>query len=171
VFSLNEKKALGILEYALSKELEGMQFYESKANTVKIQQVKETFKELSNMEKGHADYISSLIKDVKSHDYAHFSQPTDIGQSFSKRATQEIAYQGDFTAVKSDIPVLRMAYLIEEDFMNFYSKAAESVEDEELKKILNHLAEWEKEHRDRIYTLYQKLSKDYWEHMDVEPLY
>ncbi|PNR99787.1 rubrerythrin [Petrotoga mexicana DSM 14811] len=168
---MNEKKALGILEYALSKELEGMQFYESKANTVKIQQVKETFKELSNMEKDHADYISSLIKDVKSHDYAHFSQPTDIGQSFSKRATQEIAYQGDFTVVKSDIPVLRMAYLIEEDFMNFYSKAAESVEDEELKKILNHLAEWEKEHRDRIYTLYQKLSKDYWEHMDVEPLY
>ncbi|KUK83194.1 MULTISPECIES: ferritin family protein [Petrotoga] len=168
---MNQKKALGILEYALSKETEGMQFYESKAKTVKIQQVKETFEDLSKMEKGHVDYISNLIKDVKSHDYVHFSQPTDVGQSFSKRAAQEIVYGGDFTALKSDIPVLRMAYLIEEDFMNFYNKAAESVEDDELKKILNHLAEWEKDHRDRIYTLYQKISKDYWEHMDVEPLY
>lgn len=168
---MNTKKVLGILEYALSKEMEGMQFYESKAKTVKIKDVKETFESLSGMEKSHVDYISGLIKDIKSHDYVHFSQPSDVGQSFTKRASQEIVYGGDFSAVKSDIPVLRMAYLIEEDFMNYYNKAAESVEDEEIKKILKHLAEWEKEHRDRIYTLYQKLSKDYWEHMDVEPLY
>ncbi|WP_113073399.1 ferritin family protein [Petrotoga sp. 9PW.55.5.1] len=168
---MNTKKVLGILEYALSKEMEGMQFYESKAKTVKIKDVKETFESLSGMEKSHVDYISGLIKDIKSHDYVHFSQPSDVGQSFTKRASQEIVYGGDFSAVKSDIPVLRMAYLIEEDFMNYYNKAAESVEDEDIKKILKHLAEWEKEHRDRIYTLYQKLSKDYWEHMDVEPLY
>lgn len=168
---MNTKKVLGILEYALSKEMEGMQFYESKAKTVKIKDVKETFESLSGMEKSHVDYISGLIKDIKSHDYVHFSQPSDVGQSFAKRASQEIVYGGDFSAVKSDIPVLRMAYLIEEDFMNYYNKAAESVEDEDIKKILKHLAEWEKEHRDRIYTLYQKLSKDYWEHMDVEPLY
>ncbi len=52
-----------------------------------------------------------------------------------------------------------MAYLIEEDFMNFYNQAAERVEDEELKKILKHLAEWEKNHRDMIYKLYQKNCK------------
>lgn len=168
---LNTKKVLGILEYALSKEIEGMQFYESKSKTVKIKQVKDIFEELSNMEKGHVNYISGLIKNVKDHDYVYFSQEEDIGQTFSKRAQEEIVYGGDFESVKSDIPVLRMAYLIEEDFVNYYKKAAQSVDDDEMKKILNHLAEWEEDHRDRIYTLYQKVAKDYWEHMDVEPLY
>jgi len=171
VFYLDKKKALGILEYALAKEIEGMQFYESKSKTVKIKQVKETFEELSNMEKNHADYITSLINEIDEHDYVHFRQETDIGQSFRKKAEQEIPYSGDFSALRSDIPVLRMAYLIEEDFMNFYNQAAERVEDEELKKILKHLAEWEKNHRDMIYKLYQKTAKDYWEHVEVEPLF
>jgi len=168
---MNKKKALGILEYALAKEIEGMQFYESKAKTVKIKQVKETFEELSEMEKSHADYITSLINEIEEHDYVHFRQDIDIGQSFRKRAEEEIVYSGDFNALKSDIPVLRMAYLIEEDFMNFYNKAAESVDDEELKKVLKHLAEWEKSHRDMIYKLYQKVAKDYLQHVDVEPLF
>jgi rubrerythrin len=55
--------------------------------------------------------------------------------------------------------------------MEFYNKAAESVEEKEIKEILRHLAQWEKVHRDRIYDLYQKLSKDFWEHMETDPIF
>ena len=164
------KKVLGILEYALAKEMEGMQYYESKSQYVHNKVVKEIFQELSLMEKDHVDYIHSLINKMKEEEYVGFSGE-GIGNVFKERQEKEIVYKGDLLSLKTDIPVLRMAYLIEEDFMNFYQKAAESVEDSEIKKILTNLFQWEKVHRDTVYNLYQKMSKDFWQHMEVDPLY
>lgn len=165
-----DKKVLGILEYALAKEMEGMQYYESKANYVHNEKVKEVFKQLSLMEKDHVDYIQSLINKINEDEYISYKED-DIGDVFRNRQKNEIVYSGNLTALKTDLPVLRMAYLIEEDFMKFYEKSAEKIDNEEVKKILNHLAEWEKVHRDMVYELYQAASKDYWRHMDVDPLY
>lgn len=163
-------KILGILEYALSKEMEGMNFYESKARTVHNEEVKKTFLELGKMESDHVDYINGLINKVNEDEPLRY-KGEEIGDAFRDRQKQEIVNQGDFKKLKTDIPVLRMAYLIEQDFMEFYNKAAESVEEKEIKEILRHLAEWEKVHRDRIYDLYQKLSKDFWEHMETDPIF
>ncbi len=161
---------LGILEYALSKEMEGMNFYESKARTVHNEEVKKTFLELGKMESDHVDYINNLINKVNEGESIRY-KGEEIGDAFRDRQKKEIANQGDFKKLKTDIPVLRMAYLIEEDFMEFYNKAAEKVEGKEIKEILRHLAQWEKVHRDTIYELYQKLSKDFWEHMEADPIF
>lgn len=161
---------LGILEYALAKEMEGMNFYESKARIVNNEDVKKTFLELGKMESDHVDYINNLINKVNEEEPLRYNGE-EIGDAFRDRQKKEIVSQGDFKKLKTDIPVLRMAYLIEEDFMNFYNKAAETVKDKEIKEILRHLSQWEKVHRDRIYDLYQKLSKDFWEHMEADPIF
>ncbi|MDN5343088.1 ferritin family protein [Oceanotoga sp. DSM 15011] len=163
-------KVLGILDYALAKEMEGMQFYRSKSKTVNHPEVKKAFEELGNMEKDHVDYINKLINTIEEDEPIRYNVE-DIGKVFNERQKNEIVYGGDFKALRTDIPVLRMAYLIEEDFMNFYEKAANSIEDEEVKKVLNHLADWEKAHRDKIKELYDKISKDYWEHMESDPIF
>jgi len=49
-----------------------------------------------------------------------------------------------------DLSVLRMAYLIEKDFVEFYAKAAEHEENPEVKKVLNLLSTWEEGHRKLI---------------------
>jgi rubrerythrin len=64
-----------------------------------------------------------------------------------------------------------MAFLIEHDFMEFYEKAAKQTEDEGEKYVLNHLSQWEKDHRDMIQKLYDEAMKMYWHDMGFEPLF
>ncbi|SHE78361.1 Rubrerythrin [Marinitoga hydrogenitolerans DSM 16785] len=53
---------LGILNYALAKEIEGKDFYKTKLKTVSNIQLKEIFSMLVEMEQGHANYIKKLIE-------------------------------------------------------------------------------------------------------------
>jgi rubrerythrin len=55
--------------------------------------------------------------------------------------------------------------------MEFYEKAAKQTEDEGEKYVLNHLSQWEKDHRDMIQKLYDEAMKMYWHDMGFEPLF
>ncbi|HOO74488.1 MAG TPA: ferritin family protein [Tepiditoga sp.] len=158
----------GILEYALSKEREGMNFYNSKIDTVISKDVKEAFEMLGKMEEGHVDYILDLIEDVSNEKALRFED--DDSNLFETRAEKEIVYHGDFSSVKVDMPILRMAYLIEEDFMHFYLKSVDSVTDPDTKKILNRLADWEMNHAKLVKSLYEESAKVFWENQKAEPL-
>lgn len=57
----------------------------------------------------------------------------------------------------ADLSILRMALLIEKDFVNYYSQASESIEDEELKTIFNMLKKWEEQHVKLIENLIEKI--------------
>jgi len=66
-------------------------------------------------------------------------------------------------AMVPDLPVLRMAYLIELDFAEYYTKAAKQAEGE-AKKVLQMLAKWERSHEalfkkmhDQAYELYAQM--------------
>lgn len=51
-----------------------------------------------------------------------------------------------------DLPLLRMAYLIEHDFAQFYETAAAKAEGE-AKKVLTMLAQWERD-REELFRKY-----------------
>ncbi|WP_159429499.1 ferritin family protein [Marinitoga hydrogenitolerans] len=89
---------------------------------------------------------------------------------FQKRELKEIT-GGQIKNMTLDLTVVKMAYLIEDDFMNFYKKAAENVNNEEAKDLFNKLAKWEQTHRDILYGIYKELSADYWTKMNFTPLY
>jgi rubrerythrin len=62
-----------------------------------------------------------------------------------------------------DLPVLRMAYLIERDFAEFYTQMADKV-DGPAKEVLLKLAHWERGHErlfkqfhDRAFELYAQM--------------
>ena len=58
---------------------------------------------------------------------------------------QNAAAQSVAEAMVADLPVLRMAYLIERDFAEFYHMAAEKAEGQ-AKEILTMLSHWESGH-------------------------
>ena len=60
-----------------------------------------------------------------------------------------------------DMNVLRMAYLIEEDFREYYKMMAGKVEDSELKEILTNFAAWEDGHAKIFKDEYDKLMDKY----------
>ena len=70
---------------------------------------------------------------------------------YSRSQTENI----DTTLVESDVPdmtVLRMAYLIERDYAQFYRDAIDQVDDENLKKLFATLAKWEDGHEQMFMT-------------------
>ncbi len=165
------KGVIGILKFALAREIDGMNFYREKVKSVKDQSVKDVFEQLSEMENGHVNYISQLIERVsKGESISKVEQPKQNVKFFNEREKEEmVGSKIDDTA--SDLSVLRMAYLIEKDFMDFYKDSSEKIDDTKAKEILKSLSSWEKEHRDMLYTLYKQRSSEYWNEMGFTPLF
>lgn len=159
---MNEQTKL-VLKYALAREIEGRNFYKEWLSKLSNSQLKDIFKQLAEMEQAHAEYIESLLKDE-----------IDAGlsfqgsQYFENRKLQEIGEKDEFL---TDLSVLRMAYLIEHDFANFYENAAKKTDDLKVKDSLISLANWEKEHRDMLRELYDESMKQFWDDQGFVPLF
>ncbi|BBJ28608.1 ferritin family protein [Athalassotoga saccharophila] len=162
---------LGILKFALSREIEGMKFYQEKVKSVKDPEVKEVLRQLSEMENDHVNYVRKLIENVeKGRSVSEVKAPDQNPEFFKKRETKEIV-GGKIDEIASQLSILRMAYLIEDDFMHFYGDSAEKIEDIDAKNVFKMLSSWEKAHRDILYSLYEEKNKEYWDEMGFTPLF
>ncbi len=161
---------IGILRYALAREEEGRAFYLGQLDKVKDKEVKEVFTHLAEMEGEHVDYISSLIeKNQKGEKITSLDILPEEEDFFASRKETELP-AGRHAELASDCSILRMAFLIEHDFMEFYRQAADKTTDEGEKYVFNHLSQWEKGHRDLVQKLYDERMKAYWHAMGFEPM-
>jgi rubrerythrin len=138
---------LKIYQYALQREIEGKRFFEQNAERLSHAAAVGAFKNLAAEEQKHIDFIQSQIEQIEK----DLSPSLAMGKAFenegffSKRAVSEILDRTVLESMVPDLPVLRMAYLIERDFAEFYEKAAAKAEGEG-KKALEMLANWERDH-------------------------
>jgi rubrerythrin len=79
---------------------------------------------------------------------------------FSLRAESEMLDQTVLEAMVPDLPVLRMAYLIERDFAEFYEMAAARSEGE-AQQVLQMLANWERGHERLFKQLHDRAFEEY----------
>lgn len=138
-----------ILKLAENFEIEGYRFYHQKMKEVKNKRVAEVFEYLAEMEKEHTEFIRRLMKDLdegKGISFQVSEKPDIFSKRYESQALETTPPEDDL----QDLAVLRMAYLIEKDFMEFYGKNAEKVEDADLKKILLLLKDWEAGHKEII---------------------
>ena len=139
-----------VLEYALQREYEGKAFFENNAERLSNAAATGAFKAIAREEGRHIEFIQAQIDilDAKEsgQETAQQSAPQlDETQFFANRADQEMIEQTVNEAMVADLPVLRMAYLIERDFSEFYHLAASKAEGD-AKVILDMLARWEAGH-------------------------
>ncbi|MBN2147500.1 MAG: ferritin family protein [Anaerolineales bacterium] len=154
-----------IYEYALAREHEGKRFFEQNAERLSHAAAVSAFKQLAAEEQKHIDFIQSQI------DALNRGQAADVaaglaleeGGFFSQRAQSEAIDQSVAEAMVPDLPVLRMAYLIERDFVEFYEMAATRAEGQ-AKEVLTMLAHWERGHErlfkqfhDNAFELYAQM--------------
>ncbi|KAF2956945.1 ferritin family protein [Marinitoga sp. 38H-ov] len=165
-----KKGIIGILNYALAKEIEGREFYKMKMESLSNQELKQIFHSLANMEQGHVEYIKRLIERYENDESLIVEFEESEENIFEKRELEEIT-GGTVSNMTLDLTVLKMGYMIEDDFMKFYLKAAESVDNKEAKELFLKLAKWEEHHRDTLYDYYKILSDEYWTNMNFTPLY
>ena len=151
-----------ILTYALQMEKTGRDFFLENSKRFSHGAVAETFERLALEEGKHIDFVKGLIDDIGKGQDVSTKEGLNIGSGdfFTLRADSE---KLDQTVLESMVPactVLRMAYLIERDFVEFYQGIAQKTEGK-LKEALLMLARWEREHEKFIKSYHDRLFDQY----------
>jgi len=150
-----------VYEYALQREREGLDFFQRNAERMSHAAAVEIFHRLAAEEQKHIGFIQELLKALAGDPSA---LQTGIGlvqeDFFSQRAELEKLDQTTIESMVPDLPILRMAYLIERDFAEFYETAAQKVEGD-ASEALTMLARWERGHEQLFKDIHDKLLEEY----------
>ncbi len=151
-----------IYQYALQREYEGKRFFEQNAGRLSHAAAVGAFKNLAGEEQKHIEFIQSQIDalDKGVTPTAAMGVALEREGFFSQRAASELLDQTVAEAMVPDLPVLRMAYLIERDFAEFYETTAAQSEGE-AKQVLTMLATWERGHEKLFKQLHDKAFEEY----------
>jgi rubrerythrin len=155
-------KVRKIYEYALQREREGKNFFESNAERMSHAAAVGIFRRLANEEQKHIEFIESLLEALDSDHKAdsNFAAELEKADLFLQRAKSEMLDQTVMESMVPDLPILRMAYLIERDFSEFYEMAA-SKTGGDAKEALTMLAKWERGHEELFRELHDEIFKEY----------
>ncbi|RQD70103.1 MAG: rubrerythrin [Tindallia sp. MSAO_Bac2] len=159
------KSEKDIIEFAMTMELQGQRFYQSFADQVENETAKIWFKSLAETEKEHYEILKKQYDSLNDNgEWLDISKEIENNpdQSLFDQRKQNEKLDAEQLHSHADLSILRMAYLIENDFAEYYKKAAEQTKDPKGKKLLTTLFEWENEHRRLFYEEYQQAMQSNW---------
>lgn len=148
-----------IYEYALQREQEGYQFFQSNADKASHAAATGVFQKLADEELKHIRYIEHLMAEPG--DKTATSNAELEGDDwFEDRARKEFLNQTLIESMIPDVAVLRTAYLIEHDLSEFYEMAAAKSEGK-AQAAFTQLARWERGHEAFFRELHDKVFEEY----------
>ena len=147
-----------VLEYALQREYEGKRFFEQNSARLQNAAAVGAFKAIAAEEQKHIEFIQSQLDALSGGQSAAPELPS--AGFFADRAEGESIADTVAESMVADLPVLRMAYLIERDFAEFYAQAASKAEGD-AKKVLDMLAHWESGHERLFKHMHDKAFENY----------
>ncbi len=145
------RKAIGALTMAIRVEQNGYRFYRRAAEETDDARGKELFLSLADDEVAHESILKTRLaalerqgawKRVADEEWPDESAFTGDEPIFSRKRIEEGVH--DYT---SELSALRMAYLIEKNAVEFYTKAARETQDPVGRAMFQDLADWEREHQ------------------------
>jgi rubrerythrin len=142
---MNQEKFNEIIDFAIEREQEAVEFYQELQNLVSFESRKELMHELELMEKGHIKILENISK--------NFTKETSIPQvedlkiadyMVEVKPTAEMSYQ--------DILIIAMKK--EEMAQKLYKKLADQSDNDEIKNLFLRLASEEAKHKLRFEKIY-----------------
>lgn len=161
---------LQALAYAMRMEQESAKYYNHYSSICKSDNSKIIFVALAKMEEEHYKILEKQYASVsKGGNWLeikldNFKSPELILNKGSDRITES-----ELDSELSDVTILRMAYLMENDLAIFYKEWSERTEDTFGKKLLKKLSDWENEHYNMLYAEHTTLLKNSWFKMGFAP--
>ncbi len=135
-----------IFTLAHQMELNGMEFYKDQKAVVKDPALQTLFGDLQEMERDHALYLEKQLKNLEGGKGLD-ALPIEDEDKFEARLKQQKIETKKLAGDLADFSIIRLAYLIEKDFKEYYAKAAAKSQGQE-KDILLKLSDWEQNHAD-----------------------
>jgi rubrerythrin len=150
-----------VYEYALQREHEGFNFFRDNAERMSHASAKGIFDRLAQEEQMHIEFIQGKLQELEG---TPASPSADLpeGRFFLERAASELLEQTVVESMVPDLPILRMAYLIERDLAEFYDTMA-GLTQGKAQEALKTLAEWERGHERLFKNLHDKILQEYLE--------
>jgi rubrerythrin len=151
-----------IYEYALAREQEGKRFFQENATRLSHAAAVGAFNRLAEEEQRHIEFIQLQLSllDQPGGEAPQMPIDPDGAEYFSQRADSESIDQTVYESMVPDLPILRMAYLIERDFVEYYETSA-SKADGQAKTVLESLAAWERNHERFFKQMYDRVHAQY----------
>lgn len=162
---MSKEENIKIVKEAMALEKHGYNFYKMAAEKANSASIKDLFEQFAKEEIEHLNILekqyNTLLDTGKwiSLDKSDAFQAKDIIKDLKKKK------------VNFDITAVYVAMNLEEKAENYYRNKIDRVEDEEGKKILKWLADWEKGHLDHFHKLNESMKEEYWYDSDFWPLY
>jgi rubrerythrin len=139
-------KVREIIEFAINKEIEAIEFYKKLQNIAKLQSSKAFLKELEEMEVSHKNILQNYL-----------DNPSEIGLIEQPTNLQISDFMDDVEA-ESDITfqqILIIAMKREERAMSLYQQLAAQVEGE-ARNVFIRLSQEEAKHKLQLETIYDE---------------
>jgi rubrerythrin len=159
-------KVSGILKFAARMENDARDFYNYYGDKVKSQELREIFSRMASIEELHHEYLTKRYEGLMEKEPPK-ELSWNIASDLALKDPHILADTSNILGEKengiSDLMVIRMAYLIEKEFEEFYKNAVKAVDDEVAKKILTELSVWEGQHKDYFEKQYEQLLSKNWE--------
>ncbi len=140
-----ERMLQDILTLGIAYEESGMEFYRQNMDFVHEPLAKEMFRWLAEMEAEHMKLLENWARNESALQVSKVEMER-IPDSFQKNLELKRLDQSPPKGDMADLKVIRMAYLIEKDFVHYYKKSAKLVDEGPAKDFLLKLASWEETH-------------------------
>ena len=161
---------LQALAYAMRIEQESAKYYNHYSSRCKSDNSKIIFEALAKMEADHYEILKKQYDSVaKDGNWLEikldgFTSPELLLNKGTERITES-----ELDSELSDVTIIRMAYLMENDLAIFYKEWSKKTEDPFAEKLLIKLSEWENEHYNMLYAEHTMLLKNSWFKMGFAP--
>jgi rubrerythrin len=161
--------SLAALQMAIQTEIDGYTFYQSFAKRTEDPNAKAVFERLAQDEVMHLELLRNTMSMLEdSGQWAEVSSLATEGTSTAPIFSRERVKQ-NLVGYTSDLSALRMAFLIEKDAVDFYSRAANQTDDPNGKRMFLDLVKMEQGHLDLLEGEYNFLRSQFQTAMGFSP--
>ena len=158
------KKDLQLLAQAMLNEIEGAEFYRLAAAKAPNEESKESLLELAEEEMRHFGSLKSLADKMANNE-------TLTLEEVNEEDSPGIFDWGKTTGfdLELGVSIYSVAMQMELKSMNYYLEAQKKADDENIKKLMGLLADWEKEHYNQFERVYESYRNQWWGDMGFAP--
>ena len=152
-----------VLKKAYQIEVDGYTFYSMAADRAEKPAVQELFDKLANDEVQHKAYIKSVMGSYEDKGVEAFTihrRDPDL-KAFTNTIYTE-AFKAQARDADFEMGVLSIGMTLETRAIQYFTGAAKSASEDEVRDFYQFLADWEKGHLDALQKLYGGVREDYW---------
>jgi len=160
---------LAALEMAIQTEIDGHAFYEKFSRQTEDPDAQAMFERLAQDEVMHLELLRNAKAMLEESGKWLEYRGTDLKAISGAPIFSRERVEQNLVAYTSDLSALRMAYLIEKDAVDFYTRAAERTQDPDGKRMFLDLVRMEQGHLDLLQGEYDFLRGQFQTAMGFSP--